>query len=81
MIFKWRDAIEDRDVVVAHVGGAVGAGFEIRRGGQESQIEAMSFAQPAVGRIHRFQPLLWPTAMRRSTFQSKNGQKVLTHVL
>ena len=41
----------------------------------------MAFAQPAIRGRDRFEPLLWPTAMRRSTFQSKNGQNVLTQVL
>ena len=44
-----RDAIEDRDIVVAHVGRAVGPGFEIRRGGQKGQVQPVSFAQPAAG--------------------------------
>src|ERR1700677_904902 len=50
--------IERRAVVVAHVGGAVGAGFEVCRGGKESQIETMAWAQPTVSRIDGFLPLL-----------------------
>src|SRR5580658_8642404 len=38
------DRIEGRTVVVAHVGGAVGAGLEVCRSSKESQIEAMAFA-------------------------------------
>src|SRR5271156_3569017 len=52
------DRIERRAVVVAHMRGAVGAGFEVCRGGKEGEVEAMAFAQPTVGRIDRFLPLL-----------------------
>ena len=78
--FQMRDSIEDGDIVVAHVGRAIGPCFEIRSGGEERQVESMSLAQPAVWGLDRFEPLWCPTAMRRSTFQSKNGQKVLTGI-
>ncbi len=58
MIFRWPDAVEDGDIVVAHVGGAVGARLEIRGRGEESEVEAVAFAEPAIARFHCLQPLL-----------------------
>ena len=58
MIFRCATASNVRAVVVAHVRRAVGPRLEVRGGREHREIEAVPFAQPAVVRRHRFQPLL-----------------------
>jgi hypothetical protein len=53
-----RDAVEDGAVVVAHVGRAVRARFEVRARCEHGEIEAVPFAQPPIRSADRFEPFL-----------------------
>src|SRR5690242_20932659 len=52
------DGIENQAVVIAHMGGAVGASLKIGRSREHSEIEPMSIAEPSVGRFDCFEPFL-----------------------